>query len=1007
MGGRNCTATNIKENLSTIKIADGTDLETNGRGNVTMRVENGQNDVEITLKDVILSKDLERNLISVSRLTDNGAKVTFYNDKAVVEKGNDVVMEATKRNGLYIVTSSVDMKSKSFSAEERKELWRNGDINLWHQRLGHVSEDVVKKSIPVSGTLKYCKACLLSKADRKPFEEVIERENFNLERVYSDICGPMEQTTFGGARYFISFVDGHSRMIDVYLIARKDEAFDKFKQYKARVEKELGRKIVNLRTDNGGEYRNKEFQSYCKESGIRMEFTVPYTSPQNGVAERTNRTLMNMARTMLIGSSMEKQYWGEAVVTSAFIKNRLASRVLQWKSPFELWYGRAPNMENLKVFGSIAYARIPSENRRKLDERSKKVIMLGYDLTAKNYRLKDYEQNEIIRSRDVNFLENQFVENQEQDIEVSEQKPEAKDYQETVEDKDITEEKEEPEELFEDALTDIPETKSGRKIIKPSWMQDYVSHAVREDLEIQVFNDPDPISYEEAISAKDKELWKASMEEEIKNLNKNQTWELVDKPKDKNILGCKWVYRKKKGVDGKISRYRSRLVAQGFTQKYGSDYMETYSPVADYTTMRWMFSVAANLDLEITHLDFECAYLNGKLADEQEIYMKPPPGFNQVLGQVLKLKKCLYGLKQSGRYWNIELNRVLLSCGLMQCGADKCLYMNRNSGKITLLLLYVDDIAIASNDLNFVQIVKEKLAEEFVVKDLGPMSKFLNIRVSQDRNYVSIDQEQLIDNLLEKYGMKNCNPVYTPIELGSANEVSEELSPQFPFRALVGSLNYIANTTRPDISFAVNKLARKVEAPSNKDWSAGKRILRYLNGTKELKLRYERNQTINLKIFTDADYAGDTDKISTSGYVALVNNAPISWFSRKQQIIALSTMESEYIALSLAAQEAIYLKQLYEFIGKKLDLKFYVDNQSCILFASNEKGLRRNTRHIMVKYHHVKDLVEQKMLTLQHVASNENVADVLTKALPKIKHQAALESMKMIIKVQGEYCKEL
>lgn len=313
----------------------------------------------------------------------------------------------------------------------------------------------------------------------------------------------------------------------------------------------------------------------------------------------------------------------------------------------------------------------------------------------------DWYEKKIIRSCDVNFFKDEMSG---EDVAQVDMNNDVR--QEEVASKvDPIKEVEHDSEIFEDAISEIStspvKTSSGRIVKRPAWMEDYVGNVEIES---------EPSSYMDAMKSSDSNMWRQSMDEEFNNLQENGTWEVIDKPIDKNILGCKWVFKIKRGPDGNVNRYKSRLVAKGYTQTYGNDYWETYAPVADYTTLRCKLAIAANMDLSITHLDFECAYLNGKLSEAEEIFMEIPPGLNERFesyGKVLKLKKCLYGLKQSDRNWNAELNSVLIQCNLKQCDVDKCLYLNRDCNKIKLLVLNVDDITIASNDCEFVLNLKK------------------------------------------------------------------------------------------------------------------------------------------------------------------------------------------------------------------------------------------------------------------------------------------------------------
>ena len=321
--------------------------------------------------------------------------------------------------------------------------------------------------------------------------------------------------------------------------------------------------------------------------------------------------------------------------------------------------------------------------------------------------------------------------------------------------------------------------------------------------------------------------------------------------------------------------------------------------------------------------------------------------------------------------------------------------------KVTILLVYVDDIAIASNDDEYVKMIKQKLADNFAIKDLGNIKQILGIRVTENDQEISIDQEILIDDILNRYGMKECNSSDTPMEVEKklVEDDEQALSNQYPYRAIIGSLNYLSTITRPDISHTVNKLARKMERPTMKDWVAAKRVLRYLKGSKGFKISYKKSKHSGLILFSDSDYAGSEDKKSTSGFIALMNGSPISWYSRKQQTVALSTMEAEYVGLASATQEGLYLVEVLKFIGHEASLKILVDNQSCLKFAKNDKGPRKYARHIAVKFYFVKDMIAKNILNLEYVESERNAADIFTKSLSKIKHK---EGLRMIgINVQG------
>lgn len=761
-----------------------------------------------------------------------------------------------------------------------------------------------------------------------------------------------------------------------------------------------------------------------------------------------------MIRVLLCDSGLGKEYWGEALNTAVFLKNRTASRVLDWKSPYEVWFNEKPKLENLKLFGSKAIVRIPTARRiSKLDQQGIKATFLGYDITSKNYRLLDVESGRVIKSRDVAFFENDL--NQADKSETIGRNPTLKDNDDDDDDDNVydnnsstdvqgiedvnvetklTEENnfqrldslEHEDSIYYDPLdhdtdsTPVIEndsiasydndelddtflgdntkesytTRSGRKTFKPvNYHSLSALIAVGESSLSEVEN---PSTYKEALESPQKDEWIQSMQEELKQLLRNQTWEVTELPKGRRKINCKWVYRVKYGTKGEVLRFKSRLVAKGFNQVKGLDYTETYAPVASYISFRIMLALAASKNLRLYHYDFKNAYLNGTLNDGEEIYMSFPEGYYKNYDSekyALRLKKCIYGLKQSGKNWNTELNDRLLRCGLTRCKSDQCLYIRHSQEKFTMVLVYVDDIAVATNDESFVQDMKKNLQEKFEMKDLGEMKQFLGIRIREDQYAFTMDQSLMVKQVLKLFKMEECRNVSTPSEVQYPNEIGEDtdIDTKLPFRKAVGCLLYLSTISRPDISFAVLKLAKVVDKAKQKHWIQTKRLLRYLKGTIDYHIAYKKGSDLNLKLYADADFGNDEDRKSVSGFVALMSSGPIAWYSRTQSMVALSTMEAEYISLANALQESLHIKHIMEEIfDSSLQLEIQVDNQSCISYAKNYKGPGRS-KHISIKFHFVKDYVDSKIVQLKYVATNENAADIFTKSLPRIKHQAAVE----------------
>ena len=412
-----------------------------------------------------------------------------------------------------------------------------------------------------------------------------------------------------------------------------------------------------------------------------------------------------------------------------------------------------------------------------------------------------------------------------------------------------------------------------------------------------------------------------AMEEELESMRVNQVWELVDLPEGRRAIGNKWVLKVKHKADGSVERFKARLVAKGFTQQEGIDYEETFSHVVRFTSIRLILAIVASLDLELHQMDVKTAFLNGEL--DEEIYMEQPTGFVEEGNEhkVCKLLKSIYGLKQSSRQWYFRFQEVVLSNGFTMIDEDNCVYTKRSKGKFVIMSLYVDDILIAGNDKDFVMDVKAWLSSSFEMKDMGEAAYILGVKISRDRSkrLLSLSQETYIKKVLERFGMQNCKSIDTPVCKGDTlsqrqcpeTREEKERMKNVPYASAVGSLMYAMMCTRPDICFAVGLVSRYQSNPGTTHWKAVKRILRYLSGTADYGLCY-RGKDLQLQGYTDADWGGDLDeRRSTSGYVFLLAHGAISWSSKKQSCIALSTMEAEFVAFCSAAQEGVWLKAVF------------------------------------------------------------------------------------------------
>lgn len=449
---------------------------------------------------------------------------------------------------------------------------------------------------------------------------------------------------------------------------------------------------------------------------------------------------------------------------------------------------------------------------------------------------------------------------------------------------------------------------------QPAWMRDYISgeglSEEEDSTNFVMFTANDPTCFEEA--QKDGK-WRATMDAEIAAIEKNDTWELTELPAGAKKVVVKWVYKTKLNENGDVEKYKARLVAKGYTQKYGVDYTEVFAPVARMETIRMVISLAAQKGWKIFQLDVKSAFLHGELSEE--VFIDQPPGYHRKGAEqkVYKLKKALYGLKQAPRAWYSRIESYFVKEGFRRCPYEHTLFVKvGDGGKILIVCLYVDDLIFTGNDEFMFEVFKNSMMHEFDMTGLGQMRYFLGIEVLQSQEGIFICQKKYTQEVLERFNMDKCNPVHNPIVPGcklmrDENGVRVDST---QYKQLIGSLMYLT-ATRPDIMFVVGLLSRYMECPTELHFQAAKRVLRYVKGTSNFGIFYKKGGDEKLVAYTDSDYAGDlVDRKSTSGYIFLLSSGAVSWSSKKQPIVTLSTTEAEFVAASSCACQAIWIRRV-------------------------------------------------------------------------------------------------
>jgi hypothetical protein len=515
----------------------------------------------------------------------------------------------------------------------------------------------------------------------------------------------------------------------------------------------------------------------------------------------------------------------------------------------------------------------------------------------------------------------------------------------------------------------------------------------------------DPMSVKEAKNRPDWAKWKVAMDDEIEQLRKLGTWTLVELPQGRVAIDNKWVYRLKRDIEGIIQKHKARLVAKGFEQIYGIDYGDTFAPVMRLDTLRLLLALATKLGLEIHVVDIVGAYLNGKL--EEIIYMKQPPEYDDGTGRVCQLHRTLYGLKQSGRVWNEDLNGTFIKLQFTRLYSDQCVYIRHTSDALIIIAVHVDDMALFGSDSHAIATAKDELRKEYKLTDLGKAQQIVGLEIERDLDAgtLKISQTQYIRKILDRFGMADSHPVASPLDLSNKlKKTPDDERYDLPeYSAAIGSLMYAAIGTRPDIAFAVQTLSQFMSNPNPTHWAAVKRVFRYLNGTRTLGITYEAGGEFEPLAYSDSDWGSNpNDRKSISGMVFLSCEGPISWTSKKQPTVALSTMEAEYMATSLASRQALWLRNLTKELGipYRGPTTFYVDNQSAIDYTNNSTNHGR-AKHIDIKHHFVREKVISNEIEIHHCASEDNLADPFTKGLPRPQHEDLFARMGMASKLRG------
>ena len=991
----------------------------------------------VVIGDVLLVPDLnvDSDLLSVTALMRAGFGVNFQSGRATIHKEGktrgtaspvarghddghsiDTDCRAPPPDGGLCYLEEFDLLEDFAMAMQCVD---TQPIEVWHRRLGHLHPRAVRKLTSLVIGIRIgdpqsvgqrnidCVDCL-----KGTQHQIISRFPFTkttrpLERVSADICGPMPTPDCTwNYKYLLVFVDHYSRYTWIFPLLTKDMAIRATQVWKANAENTSGSRLLTLQTDNAGEFMGKKWTKMCQDFGITHFTSAPYGPSMNSYAERVLRTVVGHASSMLWTAGVQVEFWALAAKASVYLLNRSPHSGIEDSTPYEMWHKIKPHVGYIRTWGCRAWAAIPKERRKKFDTRSRECILVGFYDTENLYQLWDVNAKELIKRRDVIFHEHVLGHP------AIARAPSPPESQLDILGQSVLPEVEiDHNDDLEELYPVIEELKCDEWEGVPEWYLPMQDELVYADV---------PKTFAQAMASSDAINWTAAIESEHESLRRNQVYKWVALPgvrTEVRILPCKWLFVIKRKLDGTVDRFKARIVAGGHRQREGIDFKETFAPVAKFASLRVLLTLAALEDLDGEQVDIVTAFLYGEL--DETVYMRVPDGLSPLAGDeyldhdgilrpfdvsstpklVWLLCRSLYGLRQSPRCFYRKLDDLLVSKGYVRVPADYGVWVLHRE---VVLLVHVDDMQVFGNR-SAINTLIEVLESVFVVKRLGPTGNelFLGLRLERDRSArrIAVSQSHYARQILVRFGMTGCTPVHTPMDpredwTPQENDKLLDSDGKRQYQAAIGSLIYLMLGTRPDLGFCVNKLAQYCGAPTDRHWRGIMRILRFVRGTTSAKLVLGNvprtpDETIPADVvcgYFDSAFMDNThDRHSTMGYAFYCAGSLVSWSSRKQRTIALSTTEAEYLAGTEATKEVVWLQQLMRALGVTSGIyptTLYGDNQGANALARNPEYHGR-TKHIHGRQRFITEMVEQGIIRVLYIPTCNMVADALTKALPR------------------------